>query len=325
MSQRLVGGEQVQDIEIGSFYPSPYQPRKHFDSERLAELGQSMKVDGLVNPIVVRAGRKPDTFEVLAGERRYRAGKLIGLKTLPAIVRELDDNAARRVVLIDNIQREDLSPVEEAGAITSFVELCNGNVSAVAKSLGKSVTYVQDRVTVMGLPDKIKQMLDDGKLLVAQAKVIAEIPKPQNQLQAAELGADLNLSATQLRGRIQHLMPAKEVREARPSPAAGRQARPQGHDTAKTSSASKPSATTTKRKVSCDQLIASGTRFVEDLRGYGETIPDDPGERKALRAILQVLTEKSHYTFMELTRYMVDIGELVATRERKKGKGGERI
>jgi ParB family transcriptional regulator, chromosome partitioning protein len=325
MPEKLVDREQVQQIEVDRFYPSPYQPRKRFDSDKLAELGQSMKTEGVINPIVVRLGKKSGTFEVLAGERRYRAGMLIRLKTLPAIVRELGDDAARRVVLIDNIQREDLSPVEEAAAIVSFVELCDGNVSAVAKSLGKSVTYVQDRVTVMGLPDKIRKMLDDGKLLVAQAKVIAEIPELRNQSQAAEMAADLNLSATQLHSRIQHWLPAKEPRAARPSPAAvgqaGQhvQARPRTQDGLKTTSAPRQS---TNSKVGCDQLIGSAARFLEDLRGYGETIPDDPEERTALRAVLQDITQSGQYAFMELTRYMVENGELAATREKKKGKGG---
>jgi ParB/RepB/Spo0J family partition protein len=145
-------------VPLGAVRPNPDQPRKHFDAAELAELAESIKTRGLLQPIVVR--RAEGGFELLAGERRMRAAQLAGIDRLPALVREGDDPL--EVALIENLQREDLSPLEEAEALGLLIERHGYSHREVADLLGKSRPYVSNTLSLMRLPDEVKQELHGG-------------------------------------------------------------------------------------------------------------------------------------------------------------------
>lgn len=202
--------EQVRDILVSKIVPSPYQPRRSFDPDKLKELAESIRANQLLQPIIVRPlNDSEETFELVAGERRLRAHKILERETIQAVVRNLTDEQARNLVLIENLQREDLSTMEEARCVSVLVDQFSGNRQAVADQLGKSLTYVNDRVAMLDLPREVQNMLDDKKINFAQGKVILEVEDGKNRIEAANLAVKLNLGAIQLRGRIQRLIKPK--------------------------------------------------------------------------------------------------------------------
>jgi ParB family transcriptional regulator, chromosome partitioning protein len=205
-------GDHIFEILTEKVIPSPFQPRRHFDQERLKELGESIRVQGLVQPIVVRSVEGSDTFELIAGERRLRAHRLIEQKTVRAIVKRVSSEEARSMTLIENLQREDLTLMEEAKCLYDLLESLGGNHQAVAEKVGKGLTYVDDRLLLVNLPREVQNMIDDKKINMAQAKVIAEVPEEKEQVAGAKLAAKLNLSANELRGRLQRALKPKTAR-----------------------------------------------------------------------------------------------------------------
>lgn len=202
--------EVVVRIPCEKIQPNRYQPRRHFDQVKLKELGESIREQGLQQPVVVRplngAQNGNGIYELVIGERRWRAvSGVLQEDTIPAIIRELTDEQAHEIALIENIQREDLTPIEEAHSLQSLVEYYQGNVTQAAQRLGKgkSPQWVSKRIAFLTLPSEVQQFLDDSKLNTAQAEVILDI-EIDHQIQAAREAVQLNLNANQLRGRKQH-------------------------------------------------------------------------------------------------------------------------
>lgn len=208
-------GQKVVKIPVDHIHPSPYQKRRHHDQQSLQELADSILTKGgLIQPVVVRCVEK-GSFELIAGERRWRAHKLVNLLVIDAIIKEVDDETAREMVLIENLQREDLTLIEEAQGLVDLAEAL-GNRQAVADRIKKSLTYVTDRIDILTLPREILNLFDEKRINQAQAKVILEIEGDRQRIEAAQLAARLNLTANQLRGRIQRMLkPKKQAGEGK--------------------------------------------------------------------------------------------------------------
>ena len=164
-------------ISITDIQKNPYQPRKEFDGEKLDELAQSIKENGVIQPIIVR--KSPVIgYEILAGERRYRASLLAGLTSIPAVVKQLSDQEMMVQSIIENLQRENLNPIEEARAYESLVE--KGFTHAeIADKMGKSRPYISNSIRLLSLPEQILSEIENGKLSQAHARSLVGLNKEQ--------------------------------------------------------------------------------------------------------------------------------------------------
>ena len=164
-------------ISITDIQKNPYQPRKEFDGEKLDELAQSIKENGLIQPIIVRQSPVIG-YEILAGERRYRASLLAGLRSIPAVVKQLSDQEMMIQSIIENLQRENLNPIEEARAYESLVE--KGFTHAeIADKMGKSRPYISNSIRLLSLPEQILSEVENGKLSQAHARSLVGLNKEQ--------------------------------------------------------------------------------------------------------------------------------------------------
>ncbi|MEM1244029.1 MAG: ParB/RepB/Spo0J family partition protein [Pseudomonadota bacterium] len=191
-SPKLEG--ELQTIPINKIRAGRYQPRKVFSEESLQELASSIRAQGIIQPIVVRS--VGSHFEIIAGERRFRAAKIAELAHVPVLVRELPDEAVVAVALIENIQREDLNPLEEAGAIQRLIDEFNMTHEQVANVLGKSRANISNLLRLLALTDDIKQLLADGKIEMGHARALLTLNREQ-QLRAAKSIITKGLSVRQ--------------------------------------------------------------------------------------------------------------------------------
>lgn len=184
--------EEITKVDINDVIPREDQPRKVFDIESLKELSESIKEHGVLQPVLVRPSGKK--YEIIAGERRYRAAKLANLESLPVVIKEVTDNEAMEIALIENLQREDLSIVEEALAYKGMIEDFGYIQEEVAKKVGKSRTHVANTIRILKLPDEVLQMLEDKKITAGHARTLLSINNPQEQIEAAKKIATENIS-----------------------------------------------------------------------------------------------------------------------------------
>ncbi|MEO8673792.1 MAG: ParB/RepB/Spo0J family partition protein [Tahibacter sp.] len=169
------GGE-LRLIAVGKITPGKYQPRQIMDPERLEELAASIRAQGVIEPIVVRASGV-DRFELIAGERRWRATQLAGLTEIPAIVRDVDDRAVVAIALIENIQREELTPLEEAQSLKRLIDEFDLTHQDVADAVGRSRAAVSNLLRLMELPAEIKTLLEQRKLDMGHARALLTLPE----------------------------------------------------------------------------------------------------------------------------------------------------
>lgn len=165
------------EIEIDKIRVNPYQPRKVFDNDKLQELAQSIKQHGVFQPILVR--KSLNGYELISGERRTRASKLAGKKTIPAIIVEFDDHAMMEVSLLENIQREDLSAIEEAKAYQSLIDNLNYTQEVLAQRVGKSRVHITNTLRLLKLPLKIQKYIEQGKLSYGAARALLSVEDEQ--------------------------------------------------------------------------------------------------------------------------------------------------
>ena len=175
--------EVEQKIKINLIEPNKSQPRKQFDEEALQELSDSIKKYGVLEPLIVT--KKGDYYEIIAGERRWRAAKLAGLKEVPVVVRELSTQEIVEISLIENIQREDLNPVEEAMAYKRLIDEFNLKQDEVAERVSKSRTAVTNSMRLLKLDERVQQMVIDGMLTTGHARALLAIEDPEVQFQTA--------------------------------------------------------------------------------------------------------------------------------------------
>ena len=194
-----VGGHQdrIQRVPLKRIHPCPFQPRKDFSEDALRELADSIREQGIVQPLIVRT--RGDDFELIAGERRWRAAQLAGLSEIPIILREADDRAVLELALIENLQRENLNPMEEALGYSQLVEQFQLKQEEVAGKVGKSRAVVANALRLLKLPVEIQSYIRDGRLSVGHAKVILGLPQaePQRLAAARVLKEGLNVRQTE--------------------------------------------------------------------------------------------------------------------------------
>ncbi|HJA74294.1 ParB/RepB/Spo0J family partition protein [Limosilactobacillus pontis] len=192
-------GEQVQDIKLTAIRANPYQPRRTFDQAALKELAASIEKSGVFQPIILR---QPDPqlerYELVAGERRFRASKLAKQSTIPAIVRTMSDEQMMEIAVLENLQREDLTPLEEAQAYQTLMEKLSLTQAQVAAKLGKSRPYIANYLRLLGLPAPIKEALNAGKLSMGQARTILGLKNKRQLTQLANRAVKQNLTVRQL-------------------------------------------------------------------------------------------------------------------------------
>lgn len=189
--------EVVEYIEIGLITPNKNQPRVDFDEKSLANLAESIKTNGLIQPILVR--KEGPKYEIIAGERRWRASKMAGLKEIPCLLKDVDEKASAKYALIENIQREDLNPIEEAIAYQKLMEEYNLTQEEVAKEIGKSRPYIANTVRLLNLNSEVIKYISNGELTAGHGKVLLGIEDKEEQLEAANriLKDSLNIRETE--------------------------------------------------------------------------------------------------------------------------------
>lgn len=167
--------KQIPLIQIGA---NSDQPRKTFNQEDLNDLASSIKEKGVLQPILLRSVKnKPYLYEIIAGERRYRASKIAGLSEIPALVKNIDDSNAMEIALIENIQRENLNPIEEANAYKNLLDN-NYSFEDVCRLIGKSESYIRNVIRILSLPDSVKDLLIEGKITLSHARAISVAENP---------------------------------------------------------------------------------------------------------------------------------------------------
>lgn len=197
--EELKAEESVQEIELSKIRPNPYQPRRTFDQKALKELAASIKKSGVFQPVILRQpDPKLERYELIAGERRFRASKLAGQTTIPAIVREMSNEQMMEVAILENLQREDLTPLEEAQAYQTLMDKLNLTQAQVATRLGKSRPYIANYLRLLGLPTEIKKLVSAGQLSMGQARTILGLKDHKRIVQLAKRAVDQNLTVRQL-------------------------------------------------------------------------------------------------------------------------------
>ncbi len=188
--------DELRDVPVSEIYPNPHQPRTGFDPAKLEELAASIKEHGVVQPILVRPFG--DRFELVAGERRWRAAQLAGLRTVPAIVRSISDQQSLEIALVENLQREDLNPIEEAKAYRSMVDLVGLTQEEVAQRIGISRPAVSNALRLLSLSEEVQALLAQGVLSAGHARTLVGLPETeQERLAQAILVRGLNVRQTE--------------------------------------------------------------------------------------------------------------------------------
>jgi len=174
-----VPGETVQRLAIDLLAPGPFQPRRRFDESGLVELADSIRQSGIVQPILVRPDPgRPGHYQIIAGERRWRAAQRAKLHEVPVVARPMDDRAAMEVALIENVQRADLTALEEADGYRRLAEEFGDAQEEIARKVGKSRSHVANMIRLLGLPEPVKAMLSDGRLTAGHGRALLAAPDP---------------------------------------------------------------------------------------------------------------------------------------------------
>jgi ParB family chromosome partitioning protein len=211
--------EQVTTVPIHELRPNPYQPRRVFDEEKLQELAASIKEHGIVQPLVVRAAVRG--YEIVAGERRWRAAKMVGLDLVPIVVRDFSDMQMNEIALIENLQREDLNPIEVAEAYQNLMEKFNMTQDVLAKKVGQSRSHVANTLRLLNLPKEIRDCVSRGTLSMGHARAILGLTDKNLQIQVAEKTIDEDLSVREVEAlvnRLQNAAPREPKKQPKQQP-----------------------------------------------------------------------------------------------------------
>lgn len=203
--EQIAEHEQVEEIALAQIRPNPYQPRKTFDEEALKELAESIQQTGVFQPVILRKSSVKG-YEIVAGERRVRASKLAGKETIPAIVRQLDEALMIEIAVVENLQREDLNPLEEAYAYSTLMTKLSLTQAQVAERLGKSRPYIANYIRLLGLPPLVKKHLQLGELSMGQARTLLALDKMEDMTALAKRAISEGLTVRQLEEIVQKIM-----------------------------------------------------------------------------------------------------------------------
>ncbi len=203
-------GDTLRKLPVDALAPGRYQPRKTMDDDKLAELAESIKAQGVIQPIVVREmpGASGSTFEIIAGERRWRASKLAGLSEIPVVVRSVDDRTVVAMALIENIQREDLNPLEEASALQRLIDEFDLTHANAAAAVGRSRAAVSNLLRLLELPPDIRTLVQTRALEMGHARALLTLA-PQAAIALARQAAEQGWSVREVEHRVQQLSSGK--------------------------------------------------------------------------------------------------------------------
>ncbi len=204
----------VRQVPLDRIEANPEQPRMHFDEDALAELAASIREHGVLQPVLVRPAEKPQHYQLVAGERRWRASRVAGLTEIPALIEQLDDETAMEIGIIENLQREDLSPLEEAMIYDRMTHEHGYSVRRLAQKLGKDKGYIENRLRLAGAPTEIKQLVSLRKDTVSHAYELLKVEDPKKRRRLAEQVASGELSLVKLREKIEGRPPRQPGVEA---------------------------------------------------------------------------------------------------------------
>ncbi|WOV87558.1 ParB/RepB/Spo0J family partition protein [Sporosarcina oncorhynchi] len=211
--ESLTKAEKVESIRLKSIKVNPYQPRKLFDENAIQELSESIKEHGVLQPIIVR---KVNTmYEIVVGERRFRAAGLAGLVEIPAVVRQLTDEQSMEMAILENLQREDLTPIEEAEAYQKLMDNLSLTQEQLAFRLGKSRPHIANHLRLLSLPDVVRKLIMDGKLSMGHGRTLLGLRKKEQIILTAEKTMNEGLNVRQLE-RLVHKMNEDVPRETKP-------------------------------------------------------------------------------------------------------------
>lgn len=183
-------------LKVSEIRPNPYQPRKEFDQTGLEELANSIKENGVFQPVLVR--KSVNGYELVAGERRLRATKLAGVKEIPVIIKDFNDKEMMEISLLENIQRKDLTPIEEALAYDQMIKKLNYTQEQLAKRLGKSRTNITNMLRLLSLPNEVQNLVNKGKLSYGQARTLLSLEKEDQIVELAKRTVQEGLSVREL-------------------------------------------------------------------------------------------------------------------------------
>ena len=201
--REVVGEAELMQLSVSQVHPNPYQPRQHFDTERLQELASSLKAQGLLQPIVVR--RQRHGFELIAGERRWRAAQMAGLETIPALFKSASDEEVLGLALLENLQREDLNPLDEARAYQRLQTEFHLRQEDVAQYVGKDRSSIANALRLLKLPQVLQEDLETGRLTMGHARALLALESEEAQLRLRDqiLAAGLSVRETEAQVRTQ--------------------------------------------------------------------------------------------------------------------------
>ena len=198
-----IDGERVSDIDIKLIDVNPNQPRKNFEPTTLKELSDSIKLHGVIQPIIVN--KTGDRYIIVAGERRFRASKLAGLKSVPAIVKNYTEQQVKEVSLLENIQREDLNPVEVANAMRELLEIYGWTQDVLADRLGKSRPAIANTLRLLTLQPEVLALIESGKLSAGHARSLVVVTDPETQVKLAKLAVTKKVTVRDLEKAVKQL------------------------------------------------------------------------------------------------------------------------
>ncbi|MGI6733487.1 MAG: ParB/RepB/Spo0J family partition protein [Anaerovoracaceae bacterium] len=208
--------DSVSFVDIHEIKPNKNQPRKSFSEEKIEELAKSIEEHGIIQPIVLR--RSGSGYEIVAGERRWRAARKAGLKEVPCLIRELTDEQNALMALIENMQREDLNPIEEAMGLSTMISDFGLTQEEVSKSIGKSRPYIANCLRLLKLPEPVQQMVIDGRLTSGHARAIAGIKNSKEQVSLAEKCIEQNWTVRDIEAYTKDSQPSKKKKKAEKRP-----------------------------------------------------------------------------------------------------------
>lgn len=208
-SEEMVSGKAELDVNL--IKSNPYQPRKHFDEVKLQELAESIKEHGVFTPILVKQAN--DGYELIAGERRLRASIMANKATIPAIIMEFNDQQMMEIALLENVQREDLNPIEEAIGYQKLIERLNYTQEELSKRIGKSREYVTNLLRLLKLPKQIQDYVVDGKLSNGHARCLLPLKEESKMIEVADHAMKQGLSVRQLEQFVKKLLTEKKEKE----------------------------------------------------------------------------------------------------------------
>ena len=206
--------EGVIELKLNEIEPDINQPRKTFDDEKLQELAESIKEHGVIQPIIV--SKREEYYQIIAGERRWRASKKAGLKTIPAIVRDYDEKKIREISLIENIQRQNLNPIETAKAIKELMDVHDMTQDDIAKTLGKSRSTIANTLRVLNLDERVQEMIESGQISEGHARTLASIESPTKQYKLALDIVNMDLSVRDAENYAKSKKEGKEFKKPAP-------------------------------------------------------------------------------------------------------------